>query len=221
MKAEKDLGYSAGVCVVGPVSVGKTSIIRRVEAEVRGGVPDNVQPSLMAELTKLQLSAGGGRSLWLTITDTPGMKRLFHALPANILRNQCAYLIVFDLTDRDTFNDIREWFQPISEVAPNFAEIVLVGNKVDRDEAERKVSRAEAEEVAKLMNARYIETSSKTGQNIMSLFEGIAHNISKKVEFGTLRIDDPLNGIRVESKPRRASNVKTYKKATPSGGCCT
>lgn len=190
------MDYSISLCVVGPISVGKTTLIKKLELLLRdSSIPiGNVQPSIMAEITRVEFKIKD-KILKANITDTPGMKKLFHALPGNILRNNCGYLIVFDLTDRESFTDIKEWFEPIKEYCPHFAEIFLVGNKTDAFE-KRAVMREEAESLAAAMNARYFETSSKAGSGVVEMFQNMVENIVRKVEFGTLNRHDRGHGIR-------------------------
>ena len=119
------------ICVVGPISVGKTSLVKHYESVVRTTSADMVQPSLMAELTRLKVKVGQ-RQVDLTITDTPGMQRLFDAIPRNLLRNQQAYVLVFDLSDRETFDDLHNWLSSIREICHKHSTIFIVGNKSDR-----------------------------------------------------------------------------------------
>jgi Ras-related protein Rab-1A len=196
------LPYLASICVVGPISVGKTTLVKRLEglaSGVAGAVQLNKekfspQPSIMAEFTRLELEVNSSARLRINLTDTPGMKKLFFALPASIVRNQCGYLIVFDLTDRDTFKDIREWFGPVRDYAAPFAEIFLIGNKADQEE-KRQVQYHEGISVANSMGAKYYETSSTDGSSVMDIFRALAQNIVGKVDFGTLDVEDPKNGF--------------------------
>lgn len=196
------LPYLASVCVVGPISVGKTTLIKRLErltapnAATNGLLEEkiNAQPSIMAEFTRLELPVNSQSRLRIHLTDTPGMKKLFFALPASIVRNQSGYLIVFDLTDRDTFKDIREWFGPVRDYAPPFAEIFLVGNKADQEQ-KRQVQYQEGVTVANSMGAKYYETSSTNGSSVLDVFRALAQNVVGKVDFGTLDIEDPKNGF--------------------------
>ena len=186
--------FSISLCVVGPVSVGKTSMIKKLDSILRDDDQEiNVHPSIMADLTRLEMTVEG-KNMKTTITDTPGMKKLFHAIPPSILRNQCGYFVVFDITDRETFTDIRDWFAPIRENCPQFAEIFLLGNKSDM-EADRKVRYDEGVNLATAMHAKYFETSAREGSNIKKVFEIMAQNIHKKVSFGTLKPTDKHNGL--------------------------
>ena len=218
--------YTANLCVVGPVSVGKTSLIRRISLLTRGKQQEiSSQPSLMAEMSNVQFVVDN-KLLNTVVTDTPGMKRLFHALPANILRNQAGYLVVFDLTDRETFRDIQDWFQPVREYSPKNCEVFLVGNKSD-DSALRQVDPAEAAALAARMNAQYFETSSKTGANVGSVFQKLVENIQLKAERGALNKYDLRSGLKInQSKYYASSTLRRPQQAGPAGvgreslGCC-
>ena len=190
--------YTINICVIGPISVGKTSLVRRIEMITEAKQSSvTIQPSLMADISRVEFVVDN-KILKAAITDTPGMKKLFHAIPTNILRNQCGYLVVFDLTDRETFDDIKEWFQPVKEHAPNFCEIFLIGNKAD-DVQNRKIDNSEAIVLASLMNAKYFETSSMSGFNVGNVFQKMVENIQKKAEFGSLNKYDIRSGIKMNT----------------------
>ena len=214
--------YAISLCVVGPISVGKTSVIKKLEHLIQDENHNfHVHPSIMAELTRLEMTVNG-KCMKTTITDTPGMRKLFHAIPPSILRNQCGYFVVFDITDKESFTDIREWFEPIKENSPQFAEIFLVGNKSDL-ESKRQVQYDEGVNLATAMHAKYYETSAKEGKSIFDMFEAMANNIVRKVEFGTLKPKDKQNGLtplKVTLDGTDNLNNRSNTEKKKSGGCC-
>jgi Ras-related protein Rab-6A len=80
---------------------------------------------------------------------------------------------VFDITNKQTFLNCDKWVEDVRNERGNEANIVLVGNKIDKAE-ERAVSLEEADKKAKSFEATYIETSAKTGDNVKQLFKQIA-----------------------------------------------
>ena len=223
--------YSSSICILGPISVGKSTLIKKFESILVEQNPGSegilVQPSIMAELTRVLIPVQGDKKLRTLITDTPGMKKLFNAIPPNILRNHTAYIVVYDMTDRETFKDIKEWFGPVKEYAGSFSEIVLLANKND-DPSRRVVSQEEGMQLALLMNAKYFETSSKTGNNVSELFTTISNNIINKVKFGTLNVNNPQSGLKWisgmqaegSSGDERLRVDKSAGSSTSTTGCC-
>ncbi|PHJ25413.1 ras-related protein rab2bv [Cystoisospora suis] len=80
-------------------------------------------------------------------------------------------LVVFDLTNRKSFECVREWLEELEEKAPQNIVKVLVGNKADLSaEGKRAVPKEEAEKLAKEYEISYIETSARTGKHVRKAF---------------------------------------------------
>ena len=120
--------------------------------------------------------------------------------------------LVYDVTDRDTFEAIRHWVKQIQEHAESNVSIVLIGNKCDKEQL-RMVSRAEGEELAREINAPFFETSAKTNINVEDAFNKMAvmtknsmmlQESTSRPSDGSLMVDDP--------------NVRLT--GSGKGGCC-
>ena len=120
--------------------------------------------------------------------------------------------LVYDVTDRDTFEAIRHWVKQIQEHAESNVTIVLIGNKCDKEQL-RMVSREEGEELAKEINAPFFETSAKTNINVEDAFHKMAvmtknsmmlQESNSRPSDGSLMIDDPNARLTGSGK----------------GGCC-
>lgn len=90
------------------------------------------------------------------------------------------FLLVFALDSRSSFQEVAHFQQQILRVkdADNFP-MILVGNKSDL-EGERKISTAEAKELARSFGCRYLETSAKARHNVEETFYGLVHEIRKE-----------------------------------------
>ena len=106
--------------------------------------------------------------------DTAGQER-FRAAAIKTIRFIQEIIIVFQLTDRKSFEDVNDFLQTIKENWSN-PKIVLFGNKIDIDKKEWKVTSEEAKEFAKKHNLPYFEMSAKTRQG---LNEGFSYAIEE------------------------------------------
>mmetsp|Transcript_6375 Transcript_6375/g.8279 ORF Transcript_6375/g.8279 Transcript_6375/m.8279 type:complete len:97 (+) Transcript_6375:234-524(+) len=79
-------------------------------------------------------------------------------------------VLVYDITDRESFNKVQFWMNEIEKNASDNITIVLVGAKVDL-EAQRQVAIEEGEQLAKQLNVSFIETSAKDAINVQKPFE--------------------------------------------------
>jgi len=108
----------------------------------------------------------------LQIWDTAGQER-FRTITVSYFKGAHAILLVYDVTDRDTFENIQQWVQQIRENADERVRLVLVANKSDREDA-RAVATDEGEELARQYGVQFFETSAKDNKNVDECFAAIA-----------------------------------------------
>lgn len=123
------------------------------------------------------------KKIKLTIWDTAGQER-FRTLTSSYYRGCQGVLVVFDLSNRASFDQIPKWFEElhlnISPGVDNHSTTTtvvthLVGNKVDRG---RVVSREEAESMRLRVGATaYLEVSAKQGDGVQELFENLTRDV--------------------------------------------
>lgn len=171
------------VIVVGSSGIGKTSIIHRL-------VYDNfnhTQSTIGVEHFKYDTTVDE-TDITFALWDTAGQEK-FYTIVRAYFRNAVAALLIFDITNRETFTNLPNWHRDIMQECNPKAFVILVGNKADL-ENERQVSSEEAEAFAVQHGLIYIETSAKTGQNIADAFRSIAHDLVTKYKSGEIVVDD-------------------------------
>lgn len=157
------------IALVGNSCTGKTAILcRLVHAEF------NNLPTIGLDF-KSYIYQHDQENITFNILDTPGVHR-FKDLIMEPLVLFDGVVLVFDLTNRESFNELT-WRLDIikSRPTPNVS-LALAGNKSDLIDS-REISRAEAEEFAQQHNMIYLETSAETGENIEILFQRLAQRI--------------------------------------------
>ena len=82
-------------------------------------------------------------------------------------------MLLYDITERESFENISYWMSKIKENAKSDINVILVGNKLDR-ESDRQVSREEGEAMARNYNISFLEVSAKNNINISEAYEAIA-----------------------------------------------
>lgn len=108
----------------------------------------------------------------LQLWDTAGQER-FRSLIPSYIRDSSVAVVVYDITNKKTFENTRKWVDDVRGERGNDVIIVLVGNKTDLND-KREVTTAQGEEEAKKNNLMFIETSAKVGHNVKALFKRIA-----------------------------------------------
>ena len=123
------------------------------------------------------------KKIKLQIWDTAGQER-FKTITTSYYKGAHAILVVFDITDRDSFDHVRNWMADIDKFAKEGVLRILVGNKCDLAH-ERQVNAEEAKEIANKYGIKYIETSAKDTINIDDLFISTAKYLLSKQIGGT------------------------------------
>ena len=155
--------------------VGKTSLIKRILNDSFDDYsPATVGFNKFEKMIKLK----NGKELKLLIYDTSGKERILKAFLESNKYFACA-LLVYDITDRESFNELESLFQYIIENL-ELQLVYLIGNKFDKID-ERKVKEEEAIEFAKKNNMRYFKISCKTNSGINELFEELCNEILLKI----------------------------------------
>jgi len=196
------------IIILGNPNVGKTSLILRwAEGKFDEEGAENVDSKTKSVML-------GNKEVKLTVTDTAGQER-FRTLTSSYYRNADAILVVFDITNEDSYTDVPAWVEEGQRYAVDSI-MFLVGNKADVSE-ERVTEAAKAEEYAKDEEiAFYMETSAKTGNNVDALFLAVA----KKLE-GSFNPDEEEADNGKKSKKGKKDDGKVDIKSTDkkkSGG---
>ena len=118
------------------------------------------------------------KKIKLQIWDTAGQER-FRTITTSYYKGAHAIVIVFDITDRDSFDHVKIWMQDIDKFAKQGVMRILVGNKCDL-EHQRAVTKEEGNEMALKYGINYIETSAKDTVNIEELFVDTTKNLMNK-----------------------------------------
>ncbi len=116
-----------------------------------------------------------GVAVRLQIWDTAGQER-YATITENYYKKATGIVLVYDVTDANSFLNVHKWMKSIKEKGNTNVEIILLGNKTDLT-GERKVPREKAEELAKTYKIPFVETSAKAGTNVEKAFEAITRNV--------------------------------------------
>ncbi|ESO11641.1 hypothetical protein HELRODRAFT_108915 [Helobdella robusta] len=119
-----------------------------------------------------------GYNVKLQIWDTAGQER-FRSITHAYYRDAHALFLLYDVTNRLSFDNISAWLAEINEYAQDDVVIMLIGNKVDMT-SERAVRKEDGEAIAQQFGVDFMETSAKTAINVDLAFETIARNLLNK-----------------------------------------
>ena len=171
------------VLILGNSQVGKSSILNQF---TEGSFSDTMPPTLGIDY-KISQITDGKNCIKLQIWDTAGQEK-FKAITENFYRGAQGIILVFDLTDKDSFTNIRVWLKNIFEKAGKGVVICLVGNKLDLYETYSKdpvqkpkcVTQEEVDQLLSEHQFHYLQTSAKKNVNIKEAFSYLGLELLKK-----------------------------------------
>jgi len=154
---------------------------------------------------KFKLVTVKDKNVKLQIYDTAGQER-FRTVTASFYRGAHGILLVYDITDKETFGSrMEEWLKEIKNYTPDNTPIVLVGNKLDLAGEKRSVEQSQAKAFAEKHGLKYMETSAKDGTNVNEAFMSLAEKIvdfkyNKDVPKGTVPVSNSQQSSGKKSK---------------------
>lgn len=194
------------VVLLGESGVGKSSLVLRlVKDEWMSSQHSTVGASFFRHAVNVN-----GQPVNFDIWDTAGQER-YKSLASMYYRGAAAALVVYDITNMDSFERARYWIQQLIANSPETI-VVLVGNKIDK-ESERMVPREEAKRLATESSLFPYEASAKDGTRVVDIFRDIA---AKLVEKGA-SVPQVGSGGVVGRNGEKVPNKGTGGKK--SGGC--
>jgi len=146
-----------------------------------------------------------GKTVKLQIWDTAGQER-FRTITSSYYRGAHGIIVVYDVTDNDTFLRVQQWLQEIGRYANENVNKLLVGNKSDLEE-KRKVTKEMGQAFADEHGIQFLETSAKDASNVELAFQEMAKQIKSRTDGGSFKIKPTLQ-------------LSGSEQVSTSGGCC-
>ena len=178
----KEPDYSVKVALIGNSGVGKTCIIKRF-------TDNHFDPNTMT-------TSGGSfsqkfleinkKTVLLNLWDTAGQEK-FRSIGIHFYKEAYIVCLVYDITNLESFNDLKnKWYEDLKNHGEKYTVLAVVGCKSDlyeKEEVQEDVARQYAQDI----NATFMLTSAKTGDNINNLFDTLTRQylgpeFTKKVE---------------------------------------
>ena len=162
--------------LIGDAGVGKTSLVKRYVTGNRPGIYDlTIGVEYEAIILPVSNESNGKTNVKLQIWDTAGQET-FRSIVNSYYNGAIGAIIVFDVTNRTSYNHIPSWLREVRDRGNENVKIMLIGNKCDLEE-KREVSKDEARELSNKNGIDYIEASAMTNHLVGHIFEKLAQDI--------------------------------------------
>jgi len=193
--------YLIKLLMIGDSGVGKSCLLLRFS-------DDSFTTSFITTIGidfKIKTVEIDGKRVKLQIWDTAGQER-FRTITTAYYRGAMGILLVYDITEEQSFLNIRNWIRNIEQHASDSVQKILIGNKCDMVD-DRVITTDRGKELADEYGIKFFETSAKTDTNVKESFISIATDIvTKKISLGD-RGNNPNGKVDFDKK-------------TTKGGCC-
>jgi len=204
--------YLIKLLLIGDSGVGKSCLLLRFS-------DDSFTPSFITTIGidfKIRTIELEGKRIKLQIWDTAGQER-FRTITTAYYRGAMGILLVYDVTDEKSFNNIRNWIRNIEQHATESVNKILIGNKCDMVE-KKVVDSARGKALADEYAIKFLETSAKNSINVEEAFITLAKDIKKRL-IDNQDSSNPPGGKTPEVKlgPGGATPGSNGRKP---GGCC-
>lgn len=200
MQAEYD--YLFKLLLIGDSGVGKSCLLLRF-------ADDTYTESYISTIGvdfKIRTIDLDAKTIKLQIWDTAGQER-FRTITSSYYRGAHGIIVVYDTTDLESFNNVKQWLHEIDRYASENVNKLLVGNKSDLT-SKRAVSYDQAKEFADSLGIAFIETSAKSSTNVEKAFMTMASQIKERYK------SQPGGGGAA------SVNLSGQAVGAKSGGCC-
>ncbi|KAF1953648.1 NCA2-domain-containing protein [Byssothecium circinans] len=172
---------------------------------------DSFTPSFITTIGidfKIRTIELDGKRVKLQIWDTAGQER-FRTITTAYYRGAMGILLVYDVTDERSFNNIRTWFSNVEQHATEGVNKILIGNKCDWEE-KRAVSTERGQALADELGIPFLEVSAKSNINVDQAFYSLAADIKKRL----------IDSAKTETSARNVDVTDPGSGASTGGKCC-
>lgn len=206
--------YHVKYILVGDISVGKSNLLFRF---IQNSFYPAYKPTIGVEFAEKIIELNELKYK-LQIWDTSGQEN-FMSLTRSYYRNVACAIIVYDISNRNSFLNVQSWMKDCRENSSGYCQFVLVGNKCDLQD-QRTVTKEEGSEFALENKILFFETSAKTGLNVQEIFIESIKQIEKKINDGYYDFWIDNSGIKKMDDYNNSTVLKKNIENKKEKRCC-
>ena len=177
MQIESNYEFQIKIVIIGDSGVGKTNFIFRFAENSFSDM--HVSTVGLDYKSKIIILPSSKKRVRIQIWDTAGQER-YMAINKNTLQKVQGIIIMYDLTNRKSFENLERWFNIVSQNIPGKT-VFLVGNKLDLSDDKRIVTVEEGQKLAEENNMKFYEGSGQNGENVEEIFIQMAEKVYENI----------------------------------------
>ena len=190
------------VLLLGDSSVGKTCfLLRYCDKSFQEAHLSTIGLDYRLKSMTLQ----NDKNIKLQIWDTAGQDR-FRAITKNYYKGANGIILIYDVTNKQSYENVKNWLTQIKEEANPNVMIYLAGNKIDVEEEQRVITTEDGQKIADEYKLPFKETSAKNGINVNEIFQELVE-----------KIDEVFSKLEV---PKSDQKNKLYDGKSKKRACC-
>ena len=204
------MDYFMKIVLVGDSGVGKTNLVKRF---IDGNIPENLTNTIAVDFFSKDLMIKN-HSVKVQFWDTAGQEK-YRAIANAYYKNAQGAIIVYEITNRESFENVSKWLQELNEFGEKGITILLIGNKIDLKE-NRQVTFEEGQKIAEAKGALFFETSAKTNQenSVTKAFDKLISDMLSKIDMEEKSQNSEILTLSQQENPRLGKEKKGKNK------CC-
>ena len=183
--------YLLKFIIIGDATVGKSNLLFRY---YKGIFQSDYQLTIGVDFSAKNVKIRN-KTYKIQIWDTAGHEN-FKSITRGYYTNSACVLVVYDISNRDSFNNVNNWINECKNLSSKSILLVLVGNKSDLEER-RQVNVEDGQELADKNGMLFYETSAKVGTNVNTVFYDSVDKIAKNIDEGYYDLKDVSCGIKI------------------------
>ncbi len=210
--SDDDIDFLLKVVLIGDSGVGKTNLLSRFSSNI---FEDNTRNTIGVDFSTHDIQINN-KTVKVQFWDTAGQEK-YRALASAYYKNAHGAVIVYDITRKETFENVNNWLTELRDHSDKDVQIIVLGNKCDLD-SQRKVSVDEGRKLAEQRGLFFMETSAKSNANDC---------VGKSFH---ILLEEIINKMEREEKSHKENDLLSMKtktvldrkqdKTSKDGNCC-
>ncbi len=192
---DEDTDFLLKIVLIGDSGVGKTNLLGRF---TRNAFEENTRNTIGVDFSAHDMQVNN-KTVKAQFWDTAGQEK-YRAIASAYYKNAHGAIIVYDITRRESFENVDNWLKELRENGEKNIQIVVLGNKCDL-EHERQVTKEDAKKYAEGRGLYYMETSAKTNEHdcVGHAFNILIEEIIEKLEAEKSKVEGDLTSMKART----------------------